>query len=81
VVGVKLGTIVCVRALLRLKPPRGIVPRGCCQRGAPELFRIANLDKLRAGEDLYYRDGDEYDTDRGALWQLWRRYRRWTVAS
>ena len=60
---------------------------GCKSKGAvevkryhdgqfPEHLRIANRDKLRAGEDPYYRDEGEYDTDRGALWQLWRRYRR-----
>jgi hypothetical protein len=47
-------------------------------RQFPEYLRVANRDELRAGEDLYYRDEGEYDTDRGALWQVWRRYRRWT---
>ena len=29
-----------------------------------EPFPVANRDKVRASEDLYYRDEDEYDTDR-----------------
>ena len=40
-----------------------------------EPFPVANRDKVRASEDLYYRDEDEYDTDRGALWQPRRRCR------